>query len=214
MKKQEKKEEKNAKMLTEAEKKRAERFEKISEDMIQQGYTRHELTVDINKASIFAVVLTFLLFFIGYGLFFLINHRFDFSEFRFSVLLIVFLIFVVVHELIHGVCWSIFTPNHFKDIEFGIMKPSLSPYCTCLVPLNKQHYLFGTVMPLIILGIVPMLVGLVIGNPNVLFIGIVMSGSAAGDILIIQRVLGYKSSANEIVYMDHPTEAGGVIFER
>ena len=214
MKKQEKKEEKNAKMLTEAEKKRAERFEKISEDMIQQGYTRHELTVDINKASIFAVVLTFLLFFIGYGLFFLINHRFDFSEFRFSVLLIVFLILVVVHELIHGGCWSIFTPNHFKDIAFGIMMPYLSPYCTCMAPLTKPRHIFGTVMPLILLGIIPTVIGIAAGIPMALLVGLLMIDIATGDILIIRKILAYKTSAKDVVYMDHPTDAGGVIFER
>ena len=37
---------------------------------------------------------------------------------------------------------------------------------------------------------------------------------AAGDMLIIRRLLSYKSKAGEITYMDHPTEAGGVVLER
>ena len=38
--------------------------------------------------------------------------------------------------------------------------------------------------------------------------------SAAGDILIIWNILRYKSNAKDIVYIDHPTQAGGVIFEK
>ena len=69
-------------------------------------------------------------------------------------------------------------------------------------------------MPFAVLGIIPMIVSIIIGNPSILFMSIVMAGSAAGDIMIIQSVLSYKSSAKEIVYMDHPTEAGCVVFER
>ena len=32
--------------------------------------------------------------------------------------------------------------------------------------------------------------------------------------MIVLNVLKYKSDAKDIVYIDHPTQAGGVIFER
>ena len=124
------------------------------------------------------------------------------------------LVLIVVHELIHGISWSFFAPHGFKDIEFGIMMQYLTPYCTCLAPLKKSRYVFGSAMPLFILGILPMIAGIVLRNPAVLLMGIIMADGAAGDIMVIARVLGYKSSAEDIVYMDHPTEAGGVIFER
>ena len=44
--------------------------------------------------------------------------------------------------------------------------------------------------------------------------GIIMADAAAGDILIVWKILRYKSEAGSIVYMDHPTQAGGVIFEK
>ncbi len=47
-----------------------------------------------------------------------------------------------------------------------------------------------------------------------LFLGIVMTDAAAGDIMIVNRLLAYRSNAGEITYMDHPTEAGGVVFEK
>ena len=90
----------------------------------------------------------------------------------------------------------------------------MTPYCTCLVSLKKGQHIFGTAMPLIVLGILSMIVGLFAGNASVLMLGIIMASSAAGDILIIRNMLGYKSGAREIVYMDHPTEVGVVASER
>ncbi len=205
---------KKERILSEAEKKRLERFEKIAEDLKQQGYTRHDLIIDIGKANVFAIVLLIPLFVIGYWLYYKVNQRFDINNFNMLFFLVIFLVLIVVHELIHGLCWSIFTPHHFKDIEFGLMRPSMNPYCTCLVPLKKGQHIFGTAMPLILLGIIPMIAGIVMGNHNLMFMGILMVDGAAGDILIIHKILSYKSNAQEIVYMDHPTEAGGVVFEK
>ena len=205
---------KKERILSEAEKKRLERFEKIAEDLKQQGYTRHDLIIDIGKANVFAIVLLIPLFVVGYWLYYKVNHRFDIKNFNMLFFLVIFLVLIVVHELIHGFCWSIFTPHHFKDIEFGLMKPSMNPYCTCLVPLKKEQHIFGTVMPLILLGIIPMIAGIAMGNHNLMFMGILMVDGAAGDILIIHKILNYKSHAQDIIYMDHPTEGGGVIFEK
>ena len=200
--------------LSGAEQKRLERFESIAQEMDARGYTRHDLTINIKKANWFAVFLIIPLFIVGYGLFYLVNRSFGFGRFNILLFFAGYLVLVVLHELIHGLTWSIFTPRNFKDIEFGIMRPSMNPYCTCLAPLRKTPYIIGTAMPLVLLGILPMIVGIAIGNAVVLFWGIVMTDGAAGDIMIMGRLLGYKSSAGEIAYMDHPTEAGGVVFER
>lgn len=202
------------KKLSEAEVKRLERFEIISDDLKQQGYRRQDLTVSIGAANVFSVVLVLVLFVIAYGLYYLVNHTLDFPGADMVFYLIGVIVLVVVHELVHGLTWSFFTPHGFKDIEFGIMKPSMTPYCTCLVPLKKEQHMIGTVMPLIVLGIIPMIIAILTANPGLLFISVIMSASAAGDIMILHRMLGYKTNAKEIIYMDHPTEAGGVVFEK
>ena len=209
-----KEKDKEKQILSAAEKKRLEQFEKTAAQRVQQGYTRHDLTIDIGKANVFAIVLIFPLLIIGYGLYYLIYRNFRFSDFNLPVFAVSFIALIVVHELIHGVSWSFFTPHHFKDVEFGIMRPSMTPYCACLRPLKKGSYIFGAVMPLVLLGIIPMIVGIAIKNTNVLLLGIVMADAAAGDIMIVWRILCYKTSAKEVVYMDHPTQAGGVIFEK
>ena len=203
-----------AKTLSEAEQRRLERFETIAEGMERQGYTRRDLTTDMHKANRFSIILSVALLVVGFGLFYLVHHKLEFSSFNPLIFVACLVVLIVVHELIHGICWSVFTPRHFKDIEFGILRPSMTPYCTCLVSLKKGRHIFGTVMPLVVLGIIPMIVGIAIGNGSMLLLGVIMAASAAGDILIIRNMLAHKSSAREIVYMDHPTEVGVVAFER
>lgn len=201
-------------VLSEEEQKRLARFEQTAQELTKQGYTRHDLTIGMGKASWIAIFLLIPLFIAGYGLYYLVHHKIEMTGFNGAAFLIVFLLLTVVHELIHGISWSIFTPNHFKDIAFGIMMPYLSPYCTCMAPLTKPRHIFGTVMPLILLGIIPTVIGIAAGIPMALLMGLLMIDIATGDILIIRKILAYKTSAKDVVYMDHPTDAGGVIFER
>ena len=209
-------EKEKARALTPAEQKRLAKFEALSRDMIERGYARVELTVGIVKANVFAIGLLVPLFIIGFGLFFLRNRTFSgrFAPAVMLLLLLAFLALVVVHELLHGAGWAIFAEHGFRDIEFGFMKQYMTPYCTCLVPLTKGQYIFGALLPCVMLGILPMIAAILLGSLPLLFLGIVMTDSAAGDMLIVWKILRYRSEAKEIVYMDHPTQAGGVIFEK
>ena len=202
--------------LTPAEQKRLDKFEALSAQMIEQGYRRVELTVSIVKANVFAIVLLIPLFIIGFGLFILRNRTFSGSVTPATMLLLLlaFLALIVIHELIHGAGWAIFAEHGFRDIEFGFMKQYLTPYCTCLVPLTKGQYIFGALLPCVLLGVVPMIAAILLGSLPLLFLGIVMTDSAAGDMLIVWKILRYGSGGKQIVYMDHPTQAGGVIFEK
>jgi hypothetical protein len=94
------------------------------------------------------------------------------------------------------------------------MKEYLTPYCTCKCPLTKGKYIIGALMPLLILGLLPMAVGIGIGSFFWLLLGIIMTVSAGGDIMIVMMIMKYKSQAEDILYLDHPTQAGGVLFEK
>ena len=198
--------------LSTAEKRRLERFTEVCERLEGEGYKKTELTVGIVKANIFAIAQAIPVYVLGYLLFFLRTEKG--IGFNIIVFVAVYIILIVVHELIHGITWSIFCKNGFHDIEFGFMKEYLTPYCTCCTPLNKGSYIIGTLMPLIILGIIPTIIALGVDSFLLLNIGLLMIVSAGGDILIVWKLLTYRSRYRDILYYDHPTQAGGVIFER
>ena len=202
--------------LSPAEERRLERFNTVCAELESEGYARHDLTVGIVKANIFAFVLAIPVFVIGFGAFSAVNHGIEFNTSLTGLIvsLIALVVLTVVHELIHGLTWGVFATNGMKDIEFGFMKEYLTPYCTCSAPLPKRPYILGGLMPGIVLGLIPTIVAIFINSYALLLIGMVMILGAAGDILIVIELLRYRSNAAEKLIYDHPTQAGCVVFER
>lgn len=202
--------------LTDAEQRRLEQFETICSELAAQGYRRVDLSISIFWANVVAVVAFFLLFVTLVPLYHLVYPEGDFSVSGvwFFVYLVALIALIVVHELIHGLTWSRFVPGGFADIEFGIMRDSLTPYCTCKTPLRKEAYVTGTLAPLVVLGIIPIAVAFCIGSVALLFVGIFMVDGAVGDVMIVVKLLFHKSQTDDVLIFDHPTEAGCVVFER
>lgn len=202
--------------LTDAEQRRLEQFEATCSELAAQGYRRVDLSISIFWANVVAVVAFFLLFVTLVPLYHLVYPEGDFSVAGvwFFVYLVALIALIVVHELIHGLTWSRFAPDGFADIEFGVMRDSLTPYCTCKTPLRKEAYVTGTLAPLVVLGIIPIAVAFCIGSVALLFVGIFMADGAVGDVMIVVKLLFHKSQTDDVLIFDHPTEAGCVVFER
>ena len=211
------KEEKDRK-LSEKEQKRLAVFEATCERLLQQGYKMTNLTIGIVRANVVVLLLAIPVVAIGMLLFAWKNPISLLTPTPQGSLLfiVLFAVLIVVHELIHGLTWSLFSEHHFKDIEFGFMKEFLTPYCTCTIPLSKSQYIWGALMPCILLGILPTALGILLGSSLWFWIGIVMILAAGGDIMIVMKVMAFKkqNESNEILVYDHPTQAGSVILER
>lgn len=207
--------------FTPAEQKRLDKFEEIRSDLVSRGYKCTELIIGLVWANAFSFILFVPVAIISMVLYLMVNSTdgivdslLAMSPLTYLLFVVILLALVVVHELIHGATWAIFAEHHFKDIEFGFIKKYLTPYCTCKVALAKGAYILGALMPLIILGIIPVAIAIAAGSLFWLWMGIIMITSASGDILIVHKIVTYKTEAGEILYYDHPTNAGGVIFEK
>ncbi len=201
--------------LTEAEKRRLEKYEILSEEMEEKGYRKTELTVGLKRANSTALVV-FLPFAVVF--FFLFFYRNSLESFKatvwtFLILIVAFLVLTVVHELLHGIVWGLLAQHKFKDIEFGYIKESFTPYCTCTTPLKRGAYLVGVLTPFVLLGLIPCVISIFNGSFRLLILGLCMIAGAGGDVLIALKVLKRRSQARDILYYDHPTKAGSVVFE-
>lgn len=206
----------NERVLTEAEQRRLERYKAKCEELERGGYTKTELTISVVKANIGA--LYGLIMTVPFIVIYVLRYEgADFGRSRISAssgltVLALLLLLTVVHELIHGVTWSRFTKS-FKDIEFGVIWKYLTPYCTCSEPLGKWQYITGALMPGLLLGIVPCIIGCIATDILFLAAGVLMTIAAGGDILIAKMILGNKASKTAL-YLDHPTEVGLVVFQK
>lgn len=209
--------------LTLAEQKRKEKFEKQKETLQKEGYREKDLTISVAKTNGMALILClpFLILFIA--IFYLVNGEIGilqqmwneegyFGKWR--LWLIGLFVLIVVHEVIHGITWSVFAKNHCKSIAFGFIAKYLTPYCCCMEPLKKGQYIIGCLMPAIVLGVIPILISCFSGSVWWFVMGCIMFVSGGGDMEITRQLLMYRSDKKEKICMDHPYECGVVVFER
>ena len=123
-----------------------------------------------------------------------------------------FAVLIVLHELIHGICFSRFVPDGWESVDFGFNAAAFAPYCTCLEPLSKKAYIISALMPTIFLGFLPCIIASFWGNTFVLLLGLGMIFGGAGDFLMVYNLIKIKTKDRDVLFIDHPTEIGSLIF--
>lgn len=164
---------------------------------------------------IFMNVLVFILLFIMLGISYLLVkiNIFEFNgemllEFfdNYSVLfLITMLLWLVLHEIIHGVAYRIGGASK-EDIVFGAAIEHGVFYCKAKKYINKKCIMMSLLAPLILIGIVTYIIGIMMSNIFLIGLSIINITGAAGDIMmflfflrqdddILFRELGFSSPA-------------------
>lgn len=112
---------------------------------------------------------------------------------------------VLLHELIHGLFFALYAESGFKRIKFGIMWKYLAPYCHCEETIKAKQYGIVLLMPTILLGLIPLLIGFIMGNLFIYLLGLMMIFGGIGDIMAFRLV--QKVSADTLV-IDHSSKVG------
>lgn len=118
------------------------------------------------------------------------------------------LVGVLAHELIHGLTWAFFCRNGWKSIRFGIIWTALTPYAHCKEPLKVGPYRLGAVMPAILLGLLPSVLGLLMGNISIFAFGLFFTWSAGGDFIMLWLT---RHLHPEQLVQDHPDKIGCLV---
>jgi hypothetical protein len=214
--KAEEKEEKE-RVLSPSEQRRMDHFQDVCTRMREQGYEQHELSIGLVKANVIVLIAAIPLCLLTvwlYMTFAPISETESELELNPFVVVVVLIALIFAHELIHGFFWGLFAEHHFRDIELGFIWKYLTPYCTCSTPLKKWQYCLGGIMPLVLVGIIPLICGIALASPDITILGLIMTIAAGGDVLILIKLLRFKTDATDIEIYDHPTQAGSVIFTR
>ncbi|RDV13746.1 DUF3267 domain-containing protein [Pontibacter diazotrophicus] len=127
------------------------------------------------------------------------------------LMMLVFIPGAVVHELLHGLTWAAFCKNGVRSIKYGIHWKALSPYCHCEEVLPLKPYILGGVMPGVVMGILPAVTGIVIGNPWVFFFGLFFTLAAAGDMLVLWMLRHCQPTD---LVQDHPDKIGCFVLRK
>lgn len=119
---------------------------------------------------------------------------------------------IIIHELLHGVGWALWTKEGWKSIYLGVMWEYLTPYCHCREPLRPKQYLAGGLLPFAVLGIGIYLIALFTGNGLLLLLSLINILSAGGDTTIACMEWKYLKQNESCYILDHPTDCGFVAF--
>ena len=184
-------------------------------DMEDTEVEGRKVTIDIVKANVFAVVIFVVSAIVFLVPFFYIWRGTPIERLMGTyvgsfIFLVGVLVGIVVHELIHGLTWACFAKSGWKSISFGVMWKLLTPYCHCNEPMRIPIYMWGAMMPCIILGVIPAVLSLFVGNLLLLVFGVIFIAGAAGDIWMTWLLT--KENPRSLV-LDHPSEAGFYIID-
>lgn len=174
-----------------------------------------KITISIKKANLYGLlfipVLGSLLFFY-YSFWSFPNLKPHINSPK-SILFFLFVILlsVIIHELIHGLFFIIFAKKSYKSVKIGFLWKHLTPYAHCKEPLKKKYYLTSVLMPGILLGLTPMIIGFLFGYFFLFVFGLFSTLAAGGDFIIF--ALAYKISADKEL-LDHPSECGFFIIDK
>ena len=171
-----------------------------SENFIVENYVKEEFKLNLKMAGLFGVIIlvfSVLIFGLPFFIFWRENIQF-FQEniewyrrlISIGIFVLIVLLGIILHELIHGIFGAIFNKNGFKPIKFGILPGAA--YCINTEMLKKNKYIVGLIMPGIILGIIPSIISLFVGNFALLAFGIWFTVGACGDLLLLKELLKEK----------------------
>lgn len=191
---------------------RFENFDRQKARLIAEGYKENIGVISIVKANIMAFVTAGPFAVLSLVIYMLVWREATLNMTLKNGIIFIVAMFasIVVHEMIHGITWSLFCKGKWKSIHFGIMMDSLTPYCHCKEPLKFGGYILGGLMPFLVLGVGVCTVGILMENFLVTFIGAFNILSAGGDTTIALMLLKYRNA----VIIDHPNECGFIAFTK
>jgi hypothetical protein len=191
---------------------RTEKFYSIKNQLESEDYYGEKCTISILKANIIALITAGPIAVLCCIIFFFTK---DTSKINFSIinLLIFYLLLmatIFIHELLHGLTWSLYCRNGWKSVHFGVIWKKLTPFCCCTELLNFKQYILGGLMPFIILGLGIFVISLMTNSIFLLVLSVFNIIAAGGDLTIAIMLLKHKDA----YIIDHPTECGFWAFKK
>lgn len=202
---------KEEKKVSKVKQKIIENYEKQKTEFQQKGFQESSEVFSAEKANIM-VFVTSLPAAIVLVLLWIAAKRgpVGLSVSNYIPLLVLFLVTVYIHEVLHGVGWCLGTREKWKSIYIGMMWSSLTPYCHCKEPMEPRKYLFGCLLPGVVLGLGIYIAAFITGSNFLLWLSLLNVLCAGGDMLIAWYARRYRAG----YVLDHPTECGFIIFQK
>ena len=173
--------------------------------------------ISVFGANVFGILVMLIMAAISYPLFVVVNGSDSLDPDRIFgfpghvgllLFLLLYAVSIFVHEFIHGFFWHFPGKKKWGSIDFGFNPKNITPYCHCCEALSVPVYFWGAIAPTLILGVLPIIIGIFSGILFLVTLGVVGVVGGCGDILVIWTLRKHK----DCQLFDHPYEVGYAYF--
>jgi hypothetical protein len=172
---------------------------------------KRDLSVSMERANVIVLFTSIPVVIVQFALFNIMHGAEEMEPtWNLSVLAIIVLFGILVHELIHGITWMALGNKPFSSIKFGFQWKTLTPYAHLTEPVEVTAYRLGAFMPGFVLGILVYIVSLVLGDGNLFWFSLIHTSAAGGDWLILWLIRNIEPGQ---LVEDHPTRAGCYVID-
>lgn len=145
-------------------------------------------------------VLAMLLFGVVGGVVFLLEYQDNyFVEFNILIFIVLIFMWLVLHELLHGIGFALFKEVDKKNITFGMFLEKGVFYCMCKQKINKKVILTSLLFPVTFIGVVTLIVGMVVNSFLLVYLSVLNIVSSIGDIVM---TIYFLRAPDDIIYLD------------
>ena len=116
----------------------------------------------------------------------------------------VFVASILVHEALHGIGFVWFGHVPWRAVRFGFHWKALAPYAHCQAPMSAAAYQAALLLPGLVLGLIPALIGVVSGSAGLSIYGIFMLMAASGDFVILWVIRHVPAGTTILDHSERP----------
>lgn len=162
----------------------------------EKNMTYYTYTLNMTILNVLAIILFLIVGSIVYLIEINDNYTITLSMNNFFILMFIWLI---IHELLHGIGFLIFKEVKLKNITLGMTIEKGIFYCMCKQNIGKKVILTSLLFPITIIGFITLIIGMILNNYELVFLSILNIVSSIGDIVMI---IYFLKCPSDIIYLD------------
>lgn len=146
-------------------------------------------------------VLAIILFVMLVGLMYLIGYNFSkaYLEYGMIWILVLLVLWLILHEILHGIGFSIFKSVDKKNVVYGMALEKGVFYCMCKQKISKKVIFASLLFPVTIIGIITLILGIIIDNSLLVLLSLFNIIGSIGDIVMS---VYFAMCPKDVVYLD------------
>lgn len=203
-----------------------EKFNSEAEKLRSSGYTEKDMVLNkeklVSRVSLLGIPLTVIILF----MFFKIRPDAGMDFFPGDMILnlicmiLLFVLLVALHEFLQGLIWSSKGEKQSGKVNYRFSWRTMLSKAKITEAISQKKFIQGLTLPIIILGIIPVLIGFIIPSYTLALSGALMISYSISDLMIRnlasqvdEEDKNGKSDTNEIMILSLPDNPGFAKFE-